>query len=211
MPSTTPWMSAAWRDFGVTERSGAAADPRIVAYYRDVGHPNITDDAVAWCAAYLGAALERAGIVSTRSLLARSYTDFGTALSEPAYGAIAVFPRGDDPGQGHVGFVAGWTDTHLYLLSGNQGDAVTVSGFPRDRLVALRWPAAAPAAPPASIFDRALAHVLVMEGGFTDDTYDPGGPTNLGITLATYAAHTGALLDAASRADFARRPEIDIA
>ena len=27
-----------------------------------------------------------------------------------------------------------------------------------------------------------------MEGGYTDDPHDPGGPTNLGITLATYAA-----------------------
>ena len=38
------------------------------------------------------------------------------------------------------------------------------------------------------LFDQALAHVLEMEGGFSDDAYDPGGPTNYGITLAVYAA-----------------------
>jgi lysozyme family protein len=35
-----------------------------------------------------------------------------------------------------------------------------------------------------------------MEGGRTDDPYDPGGPTNLGITLAVYAAWKGVALDA---------------
>ncbi len=30
-----------------------------------------------------------------------------------------------------------------------------------------------------------------MEGGYGDDPYDPGGPTNLGITLAVYARYKG--------------------
>lgn len=38
-----------------------------------------------------------------------------------------------------------------------------------------------------------------MEGGFTDDPHDPGGPTNRGITLATYADWRGERLDGASR------------
>ncbi|MEZ5776013.1 MAG: glycosyl hydrolase 108 family protein [Hyphomicrobiaceae bacterium] len=39
-----------------------------------------------------------------------------------------------------------------------------------------------------------------MEGGYSDDPQDPGGPTNKGITLATYAAFEGAKLDGRSRA-----------
>jgi lysozyme family protein len=38
--------------------------------------------------------------------------------------------------------------------------------------------------------------VLEMEGGYTDDAYDPGGPTNQGITLAVYAEWKGKALDA---------------
>jgi lysozyme family protein len=36
-------------------------------------------------------------------------------------------------------------------------------------------------------FEGALSHVLTLEGGWSDDPFDPGGPTNKGITLADYA------------------------
>jgi hypothetical protein len=82
------------------------------------------------------------------------------------------------------------------ILGGNQTDAVTVAPYPRSRLLALRWPTSLAhvpdtdhAPPPARpLFDIILDHVLAMEGGYTDDAHDPGGPTNRGITLATYAA-----------------------
>ncbi len=42
-----------------------------------------------------------------------------------------------------------------------------------------------------SVFERALTHVLEMEGGYDEDPYDPGGPTNLGITLAEFVRDKG--------------------
>jgi lysozyme family protein len=40
-------------------------------------------------------------------------------------------------------------------------------------------------------FDRCLAFVLKEEGGYTDDTRDPGGITNLGVTRATWQQWVG--------------------
>jgi uncharacterized protein (TIGR02594 family) len=205
------WLEHAWRELGERESAGSASNPRVMAFYREVGHADVADDEVAWCAAFVGACLERAGEPSTRSLLARSYLEWGEPLVEPMLGALAVLSRGTDPGAGHVGFVVGRCDGRLVLLGGNQQDAVTVQAFDDERLLGFRWPTrAAPDAKvaepqaanePGGIFDIALKHVLEMEGGYTDDPYDPGGPTNLGITLAVYAAHRGiALADATAGA-----------
>jgi lysozyme family protein len=38
----------------------------------------------------------------------------------------------------------------------------------------------------ADLFQECLNFTLVQEGGFVNDPHDPGGATNMGITLATY-------------------------
>ncbi len=43
----------------------------------------------------------------------------------------------------------------------------------------------------ASNFDAALARVLRHEGGFSNHPSDPGGATNFGVTIATYARFKG--------------------
>jgi lysozyme family protein len=40
-------------------------------------------------------------------------------------------------------------------------------------------------------FERCLTFVLKHEGGYVDHPRDPGGATNMGITLATLSAHRG--------------------
>jgi uncharacterized protein (TIGR02594 family) len=186
----SPWMAAAWAELGQSEVGGARANPRIVDYFNQVGHGTIADDETAWCAAFVGACLERAGFASTRSLMARSYLDWGEAISEPSAGSIAVLSRGANTTLGHVGFLVGMTDTALYLLGGNQSNAVSVARFDRTRLLGIRMPtvrATESATADLESFERSLAHVLAMEGGWSDDPFDPGGPTNKGITLADYA------------------------
>ena len=40
-------------------------------------------------------------------------------------------------------------------------------------------------------FEAALAHVLHYEGGYSDHPSDPGGATNLGITIAVLSSYRG--------------------
>jgi uncharacterized protein (TIGR02594 family) len=185
------WMAEAWRELGQSERPGPTHNPRIVAMFDELGYPNQADE-TAWCAAFVGACLERAGIASTRSLRARSYETWGIASAAPTAGAVAVLRRGGDPALGHVGFLVGATDAHVFLLGGNQSDAVTVAPFDRDLVLTYRAPATnSESVKPDPHFEIALRHVLDMEGGWSEDPHDPGGPTNKGITLAVYARERG--------------------
>ena len=198
------WLALAWRELGTREVKGSASNRRIADFFKDAGHPSVTSDETAWCAAFLGASLERAGIRGTRSLLARSYLAWGEPLAAFRFGAVAVLTRGADPAAGHVGFAVGATEGEILLLGGNQSDAVTVERFPWSRVIGLRWPSAGDdqrATPnDRDVFASALRHVLEMEGGYTDDPHDPGGPTNRGITLSVFAAWKGATLDATNAA-----------
>jgi uncharacterized protein (TIGR02594 family) len=207
------WMAAAWTELGQREVGGSADNARIRSFFREVGQPASLHDEVAWCAAFVGACLERAGHASTRSLMARSYLRWGEKLDEGRFGAIAVLSRGSDPAAGHVGFLIGEIEAHLILLGGNQGDAVSVAAYPKARLLGFRWPPSAsnadarkaPQAPQSdALFARGLAHVLEMEGGISDDPYDPGGLTNKGITLRVYAEWKGVEPDEGLEAELKR-------
>ncbi len=196
------WLAEAWRELGQSEISGSRHNPRITAFFKELGHEKYARDEVAWCAAFVGACLERSGHKSTRSLMARSYVSLGQPLESGRFGAIAVLKRGNNPAFGHVGFLVGWTKDKIWLLGGNQSDAVSVTSFPRSRLVALRWPVEGQthSSPKANgQFASALKHVLEMEGGFTDDPHDPGGPTNKGITLGRLASWRKVKLDTSNR------------
>ncbi len=197
------WLQAAWAEFGVREVAGAGDEPAVLRYFREAGHSEIAHDATPWCAAFTGAMLKRAGLEGTGSLLARSYLAWGAAIDDARCGAVVVLSRGDDPDAGHVGLYVGAAGHRVFLLGGNQGDAVSVEGFDAGRVLGYRWPSEAQPSPvvvTSSIFQAALAHVLEMEGGYSDDPYDPGGPTNKGITLTEFAKWRHVTLTALSRA-----------
>lgn len=203
------WMDRAWAELGQREVAGHTDNPRIMSFCRELGYADVAHDEIAWCAAFVGASLERAGVASTRSLVARSYLSWGDEAETGRLGAVAIFSRGGDESSGHVAFYLDDDGTRVFVLGGNQGDAVTVTAIDRERLIGLRWPSTELAQPDnstqvepvASVFETALAHVLQMEGGWTEDPYDPGGPTNFGITLATLAAHRNVRVEAASFAE----------
>jgi uncharacterized protein (TIGR02594 family) len=125
---------------GTTEGPGPADNPIIMEMYASVGHDWVEHDSVAWCAAFIGHCLERAGIRSTRKLTARSYLDWGVPVevadAEP--GDIGVIPRGSSSWQGHVFFIDRIDGQWVWGLGGNQDDAVNVKRYPVSKLLGVR-------------------------------------------------------------------------
>lgn len=140
------WLKLARAEIGTHEASGSQDNPRVLKFYADAGHREIKHDSVPWCAAFVGAMLERSGTPSAKSLSARDYLNWGKKLDKPQLGCVCVFSRGDAHGwQGHVGFYAGedhLSDTIL-LLGGNQSDQVSITKQSKKRLLGYRWPVTA--------------------------------------------------------------------
>lgn len=135
------WMRIARSYLGQREVKGAVHNAAIVELFKLSGHAWVKDDETAWCAAFVGGVMARAGIPGSGSLAAKSYEGWGQPLPRPLYGAIGVKNRaGGAAWQGHVGFVVGATADAIIMLGGNQGDAVSIASFRRSEFTAFRYP-----------------------------------------------------------------------
>ncbi|AGI73817.1 CHP02594 family protein [Octadecabacter arcticus 238] len=125
---------------GTTEGPGPEDNPAVMEMYASVGHDWVEHDSVAWCAAFVGHCLERAGLRSTRKLTARSYLDWGVPVevADAQPGDIAVIPRGSSSWQGHVFFIDRIEGAWVWGLGGNQGDAVNIKRYPVSKLLGVR-------------------------------------------------------------------------
>lgn len=142
MANEPSWLIEARKHFGLSEVKGAAHNAEILKMWRDIKRGGIKDDETPWCAAFLGAMLERVGVRSTRFESAKSYLQWGVALTNPVVGCVVVFTR---EGGGHVGFFLGYDKKgNLMILGGNQSDGVNVRAFPVERATGYRYPATLP-------------------------------------------------------------------
>lgn len=152
--SEPKWLALAREEIGLKEVTGGKHNPNIVRMFEEIGQPQFKDDETAWCAAFVGAMLERAGIRSSRSAAARSYMNWGRPIDKPVPGCIVVFWRGKKDGwQGHVGFYVGETAKMIKVLSGNQSNAVNVSNYSKDQLLGYRMPVVSEVIPPRPPID----------------------------------------------------------
>lgn len=149
-PNDPPWLKEAFKLLGLTEGKGAANNPEVLALYAEAGFSGIKADSVAWCAAFEGAVLHRAGYRGSSSLVARSYLHYGdeVPLANARRGDIVVFKRGRSSWQGHVAFFLKAEGDFLWVIGGNQSlkgtdGAVTVARMPRASLLGVRRPTAA--------------------------------------------------------------------
>lgn len=130
-------LAIARGEFGVHEIRGAANNPRVVEYHQATSL-KATNDETSWCSAFVNWTMQGAGVPGTNSAAARSWLQWGQAVPRDAAhvkpGDVIVFPRGNNPAQGHVAIVSEVLDNGMVrVIGGNQGvrgeayDGVTYS------------------------------------------------------------------------------------
>ena len=138
----------AQRFVGIKEVPGSTANPHILAMLRlDQEWPE--DDSVPWCSAFVNYVAWLLRLPRSKSLRARSWLTVGEAIelqdAEAGFDVV-IFKRGGgtQPGPdvidapGHVGFFAGIEGRNILVLSGNHSDSVSISSYPKGRLLGVR-------------------------------------------------------------------------
>jgi uncharacterized protein (TIGR02594 family) len=137
------WIRIAVLEIGVKEIKGPKHNLRIIEYMNATKWGKwVHDDETPWCAGFIGWCMVKAGYedeIPDYSLGAKSWLNFGVSAGKPVFGAIAVKSR---KGGGHVGFVVGENKARgtLYILGGNQSDAVCVKEYPKSVWIDFRIP-----------------------------------------------------------------------
>jgi len=98
---------------------------------------NPTGRGSLWCGAFMDLILKRTGHAGGGNL-AKAYASYGTRVSGPQVGAIAVIGR---RGGGHVGVVSGVDPNgNPIVVSGNHNHTVAESVYPAGRISAYVLP-----------------------------------------------------------------------
>lgn len=146
MEVTAYWMAERW--IGLKEFPKKRSNPFVLGMLQlDQSWPE--DDEVPWCSAFVNFVCWQLRKVRSKSLRARSWLLCGTPvakeLAKIGWDVVILAATGQNqPGPeiiaapGHVGFFAGYVEDHVYVLGGNQGNAVSVAPFPVASILGVR-------------------------------------------------------------------------
>lgn len=150
LPSRYGWLARepgpkmiveALRLFGTLETPGAADNPTIIAWAKEVGG-EVADvyeaDSIPWCGLFMAVVAKRADkALPKHPLWALSWSAFGAKPPKAALGDVLVFTRN---GGGHVGLYVGEDASAFHVLGGNQANRVCIVRVAKTRLYAVRRP-----------------------------------------------------------------------
>lgn len=134
-------LNIAMAEVGVEEIPGPESNPKILQYAKESGILNYTSDEMAWCSVFINWAAHKAGLERTNSPAARSWLRVGIPVTDPEPGDLVIFWRESrDSWKGHVGIFTGYSNNNsrIYCLGGNQGDEVSITAKPFDRILGYR-------------------------------------------------------------------------
>ena len=118
-------LQIAQGELGTHEIRGAQDNPRVVEYHQATSL-KARNDETSWCSSFVNWTMRQAGVQGTNSAAARSWLNWGQAVPKDAAhvkpGDVIVFPRGNNPAQGHVAIVSEVLDNGMVrVIGGNQG------------------------------------------------------------------------------------------
>lgn len=137
-----PWLAVAKSLIGLREGAGAANNPTLLKWGKDLNLAYGVDE-IPWCGLFVGHCMSAAlpdEPLPANLLGARNWLKFGRDVP-PQLGAVMVFWRGTKAGwSGHVALHVGEDATTYHILGGNQSDSVSVTKILKDRFLGARWP-----------------------------------------------------------------------
>ncbi|MBC9878384.1 TIGR02594 family protein [Bradyrhizobium sp. INPA01-394B] len=124
---------------GASMSGGFGGGSGLVSEARRYLGGNPTGRGSLWCARFMNMVLEKTGHRGTGSDMANSFAHYGTRVSGPQVGAIAVMSRGGRGG--HVGIITGIdAQGNPIMISGNNGNRVREAPISRGRIYAYVMP-----------------------------------------------------------------------
>ncbi|UPK34983.1 TIGR02594 family protein [Bradyrhizobium sp. 186] len=123
---------------GMSTSGGFGGGSGLVSEARRYVGGNPTGRGSLWCARFMNMVLQHTGHQGTGSDMANSFAHYGTRVSGPQVGAIAVMGR---RGGGHVGIITGVdAQGNPIMISGNNGNRVREAPVSRGRIYAYVMP-----------------------------------------------------------------------
>lgn len=136
--SDLDWMIEAKKYVGLQEDTSKTAHNPIILRWLKSLNAWWAEDETPWCGVFVAHCLSAAGIAYPKDWYrALAYLNYGSKLSKPAYGCVAVKTR---KGGGHVCFVVGKTASgKLVCLGGNQNNMVSYAVYDMKDFEQFRW------------------------------------------------------------------------